>query len=74
MTLKGRNSSIDDVHRINAVATKAPFVMYATTSTSCQDCRSFVGLFPMIGEEVSITAGDGVDPKLFEKLFKQMKI
>ena len=74
MTLHGFIDSVEAVHRINAVATKAKFPLYIECGNITSDAKSFVNLFPLIGKEVTVVAGDNADPKLFKRYVKQMGI
>lgn len=74
MYLTGKINNIDDIKRINTVASQQDFDVIAESGNIMIDCRSFVNLFPLIGKEVNIVVEDNVDVKLFRKMFKKMKI
>lgn len=74
MTLKGKISSVDDVNRINAVAAKMNCKVTVSCGSTIVDAKSFVELFPLIGNEVNIVVGDSVNPRYFKRMFKMMGI
>lgn len=74
MTLRGKISSVDDVNRINAVAAKMNCKVTVSYNNTIVDAKSFVELFPLIGNEVNVVVGDNVNPRYFKRMFKMMGI
>lgn len=74
MVLKGHINSVDDIQRINDIASKQEFEVFISSGNMMFDARSFVALFNLIGKDVNIIVEDNIDDKLFRKMFKKMKI
>ena len=76
MVMKGQIKSLDDVYRINKVATKQNFQILFSSKNGNEeyDAKSFVCLVGLIGKEVNIIAEDTVDHNEFRNAVKKMKI
>lgn len=60
------------VEKINEIACKEPFEVWASTDTVMLDCRSLLGLYSLVGKKVHIVAEDYVEPKMFAKMISKM--
>ena len=62
----------EQVAKINALATHAPYEVWLSDSTMMLDARSLLGLFALVGKKARVVAEDTVDPKAFAKLVNKM--
>ena len=74
MVLKGHISTLDDVKRINEVASNMPFEVFVSSGNDMFDARSFLCLSAFIGKDVNIIVEDDIDDKVFAKMVKRMKV
>lgn len=74
MVSKGHITSMQDIFRINEVASKQYFEIFISSGNQMYDAKSFVCLFNLIGKDVNIIAEDNIDNKIFAKVIKKMRI
>lgn len=74
MVLKGHISTLNDVKRINEIASDMPFEVFISCGNDMFDARSFLCLSAFIGKDVNIVVEDDIDSKVFAKMVKQMKV
>jgi hypothetical protein len=64
--------NIDDVKRLNKVATEQNFDIYISCDNIMVDLKSLLGLFTLLGKAGFIVAPDHANPDAFLKALKRM--
>ncbi len=67
-------NSMEDIKRLNSVATDEHYDMSVNCGHVIIDAKSLLALFSLIGQEVTLVAADGASPKQFENAVKRMKL
>ena len=62
----------EDLFRVSELASKEPYDIYINTPFGSVNAKSLLGLFTMLGKEVNIVAGDGVDVELFQHFLQKL--
>lgn len=65
-------TSNEQVERINALASKAPYEVWLSNGTVMLDARSLLGLFALVGKRVNVVAEDDVNPSVFSHMVEKM--
>lgn len=72
MIVKGHIGSLDQIHKINEVASKESFDISIHCCDEMYDAKSFIALFNLVGKDVKIVTEDWVDKKYFKRIVKKM--
>ncbi len=67
-------STVEDIQRLNSVATSEYFDMSVSCGHVMIDAKSLLALFALIGREVSLVVPDEISPKHFQKMVKRMNL
>lgn len=67
-------NTVEDIQRLNRVATSEYFDMSVSCGHIMIDAKSLLALFALIGRQVSLVAPDEISPKYFQKTVKRMKL
>ncbi len=67
-------NTVEDIQRLNQVATSEQFDMSVSCGHIMIDAKSLLALFALIGREVSLVAPDDISVKYFQKTIKRMKL
>lgn len=67
-------NTVEDIQRLNKVATGEHFDMSVSCGHVMIDAKSLLALFSLIGREVSLVAPDDISAKHFQKTVKRMKL
>lgn len=67
-------NTVEDIQRLNRVATSEDFDMSVSCGHIMIDAKSLLALFSLIGRQVSLVAPDEISPKYFQKTVKRMKL
>ena len=62
----------EDLLRVSELASKEPYDIYINTPFGSVNAKSLLGLFTMLGKEVNIVAGDGVDVEQFQHFLQKL--
>ncbi len=62
----------DRVKKISELASKEPYDIWVSGSTTILNAKSILGLFALIGQKVNIVAEDNVDPYRFMHTVNKM--
>lgn len=64
--------ALEQVKRINELASQEPYEVWLSTGVVMLDARSLMGLYALVGKRVQVVTEDDVDPKRFQKLVSRM--
>ena len=64
--------SNEQVERISALASQAPYDVWLSSGTVMLDARSLLGLFALVGKRANVVVEDYVNPKSFGHLVDMM--
>ena len=65
-------TSNEQVERISALASQAPYDVWLSSGTVMLDARSLLGLFALVGKRANVVVEDCVNPKSFGHLVDMM--
>ena len=65
-------TSNEQVERISALASQAPYDVWLSSGTVMLDARSLLGLFALVGKRANVVVEDYVNPKSFGHLVDMM--
>ena len=65
-------TSNEQVERISALASKAPYEVWLSSGTIMLDARSLLGLFALVGKRAQVVVEDSVNPRAFSRLVDKM--
>lgn len=60
-----RFDNVDDLRRFSELASQEDFNIYISTQMGMLDAKSLMGLFTILGKEVSVAAPDHANPDAF---------
>ena len=66
--------TMDDVRRLNKVATEQDFTIYISCDNVMIDLKSLLGLFTLLGKHCNLIAPDHASPDAFMKALKRMGV
>ena len=66
--------TMDDVRRLNQVATEQDFTIYISYDNVMIDLKSLLGLFTLLGKHCNLIAPDHASPDAFMKALKRMGV
>ena len=66
--------TMDDVRRLNQVATEQDFTIYISCDNAMIDLKSLLGLFTLLGKHCNLIAPDHASPDAFMKALKRMGV
>ena len=64
--------SNERIKRISDLASKEPYEIYLSNSTTMLNAKSILGLFSLVGQDVNIVAEDNADPYRFMCVVNKM--
>lgn len=64
--------SNERIKRISDLASKEPYEIYLSNSTTMLNAKSILGLFSLVGQDVNIVAEDNADPYRFMRVVNKM--
>ena len=62
----------EELYRLSELASKQDFPIYISTPYGQLDARSVLGLFSMMGKEISLVAPDGTDNNQFLNFIQKL--
>lgn len=74
MTKTIKLNTVEDIQRLNHVATDEHYDMSVSCGHIMIDAKSLLALFSLIGREVTLVAPDDISVKHFHKTIKRMKL
>ena len=66
--------TMEDVRRLNQVATEQDFTIYISCDNVMIDLKSLLGLFTLLGKRCTLVAPDHASPDAFMKALKRMGV
>ena len=73
MTHPYKINSKEDLYRLSELACKEDYPIYISTSYGQIDARSLLGLFTVVGQDISLVAGDHTCVKEFTKFINKLE-
>lgn len=74
MTKTVQLNTIEEIQRLNQVATTQEYDLFVHCGNIMIDAKSLLALFALLGRQVSVVAPDEICPKHFSKTIKRMHL
>lgn len=65
--------SLEDIYKLNKLASREDFNIYISVNSTMLDAKSLLALFTLLGKEINLVAPDHIDSAKFIKFVSRLK-